>query len=331
MWVASVTDCVCALPAGCWWRGFRMSAGTVVIAGGVLATVILLTIVAVLCLCRLQVRLTSHQGHFQPFLLGSNVAFCISFKAVLFFKSGISQKLWRFSSPSLWPNSSITAARGRSQKRGKRRKQSLPPCLRAAPWLCQLPLRLQRQTATAMKQRPTLPPSSPRPTGRPASLRHRHLAAASARTPSAHPALAARCPFTCSTRSACATAAAGSATGLCTRRTWNCLWTWPACTTSWISSARLAWGPTTASARTCRSSSSSVQSRKISPSLLLQRGCNTESCGSWRLLKGRLASAVSADARKLLPSFWPEFDHFGTVRRIASLPISLMIFVLYVF
>ncbi|XP_034025397.1 protein FAM163B [Thalassophryne amazonica] len=31
-----------------------MSAGTVVIAGGVLATVILLTIVAVLCLCRLQ-------------------------------------------------------------------------------------------------------------------------------------------------------------------------------------------------------------------------------------------------------------------------------------
>ncbi|XP_034086195.1 protein FAM163B [Gymnodraco acuticeps] len=31
-----------------------MSAGTVVIAGGILATVILLTIVAVLCLCRLQ-------------------------------------------------------------------------------------------------------------------------------------------------------------------------------------------------------------------------------------------------------------------------------------
>lgn len=45
------------LPAGCWWRGFRMSAGTVVIAGGILATVILLTIVAVLCLCRLQVWL----------------------------------------------------------------------------------------------------------------------------------------------------------------------------------------------------------------------------------------------------------------------------------
>lgn len=33
-----------------------MSAGTVVIAGGILAAVILLTIVAVLCLCRLQVR-----------------------------------------------------------------------------------------------------------------------------------------------------------------------------------------------------------------------------------------------------------------------------------
>lgn len=45
------------LSAGCWWRRFRMSAGTVVIAGGILATVILLTIVAVLCLCRLQVWL----------------------------------------------------------------------------------------------------------------------------------------------------------------------------------------------------------------------------------------------------------------------------------
>lgn len=55
-----------------------MSAGTVVIAGGILATVILLTIVAVLCLCRLQVRLSSHhQGDFQPFLFGSNVAFCV--------------------------------------------------------------------------------------------------------------------------------------------------------------------------------------------------------------------------------------------------------------
>lgn len=36
-----------------------MSAGTVVIAGGILAAVILLTIVAVLCLCRLQVRVSS--------------------------------------------------------------------------------------------------------------------------------------------------------------------------------------------------------------------------------------------------------------------------------
>lgn len=40
-----------------------MSAGTVVIAGGILATVILLTIVAVLCLCRLQV------WQFLPFRL----------------------------------------------------------------------------------------------------------------------------------------------------------------------------------------------------------------------------------------------------------------------
>lgn len=61
-----------------------MSAGTVVIAGGVLATVILLTIVAVLCLCRLQVRLTCHQGDVQPILLESNVAFCILSEVVLF-------------------------------------------------------------------------------------------------------------------------------------------------------------------------------------------------------------------------------------------------------
>lgn len=155
-------------------------------------------------------------------------------------------------SPSLSPTSSITAARGRSLKRGKRRNQSLPPCRRPAPWLCQLPLRRQHRTTTVMRQRPTLPPSSPRPTGRPASLQHHRLAGASARMPSAHPALAARCPFTCSTQSACATAAAGSATGLCIKRTRNCPWTWRACTASLISSALPAWGPTTASARTCR-------------------------------------------------------------------------------
>jgi len=34
-----------------------MTAGTVVITGGILATVILLLIIAVLCYCRLQVRL----------------------------------------------------------------------------------------------------------------------------------------------------------------------------------------------------------------------------------------------------------------------------------
>lgn len=138
--------------------------------------------------------------------------------------------------------SSITAVRGRSLRRGKRRNQSLPPCRRPAPWLCQLPLRPRHQITTAMNRRPTLPPSSPRPTGRPASPQRRHRAGASARMPSAHPAPAARCPFTCSTQSTCATAAAGSATGLFTRRTWNCPWTWPACTTSSISSAPAARG-----------------------------------------------------------------------------------------
>lgn len=44
------------LIAGCWWRAIRMTAGTVVITGGILATVILLLIIAVLCYCRLQVR-----------------------------------------------------------------------------------------------------------------------------------------------------------------------------------------------------------------------------------------------------------------------------------
>lgn len=40
-----------------WWRAGRMTAGTVVITGGILATVILLCIIAVLCYCRLQVCL----------------------------------------------------------------------------------------------------------------------------------------------------------------------------------------------------------------------------------------------------------------------------------
>lgn len=44
-----------------------MTAGTVVITGGILATVILLLIIAVLCYCRLQVR---------PQLLSVSVAFC---------------------------------------------------------------------------------------------------------------------------------------------------------------------------------------------------------------------------------------------------------------
>lgn len=41
-----------------WWRAGRMTAGTVVITGGILATVILLCIIAVLCYCRLQVWLS---------------------------------------------------------------------------------------------------------------------------------------------------------------------------------------------------------------------------------------------------------------------------------
>lgn len=41
-----------------WWRAGRMSAGTIVITGGILAGVILLCIVAVLCYCRLQVSVS---------------------------------------------------------------------------------------------------------------------------------------------------------------------------------------------------------------------------------------------------------------------------------
>lgn len=57
--------------AGCWWRAIRMTAGTVVITGGILATVILLLIIAVLCYCRLQVRsqLCSGSALFIVFLL----------------------------------------------------------------------------------------------------------------------------------------------------------------------------------------------------------------------------------------------------------------------
>lgn len=45
-----------------------MTAGTVVITGGILATVILLLIIAVLCYCRLQVR---------PQLLSTSVTFTV--------------------------------------------------------------------------------------------------------------------------------------------------------------------------------------------------------------------------------------------------------------
>lgn len=211
-------------------------------------------------------------------------------------KSQTSQTLI-FTFSSLSPNSSITAVRGRSLKRGKRRNQSLPPCRPPAPWLCQLPLRRRHQITIMMNQRTTLPPSSPRPTGRPASPRRRHHAGASARTPSAHPALAARCPFTCSTQSACAMAGAGSATELFTRRTWNCPWTWRACTTSLIWSALVGWRGwwTTASAQMCKGA---CRYAEISQSFRLQPYCNTEGCRSWRL-KVSICTAVFCKHREI--------------------------------
>lgn len=134
-------------------------------------------------------------------------------------------------------HSSITAVRGRSLRRGKRSNQSLQPCLRPALWLCPLPLRLRRLSTLAKNRRPTPLPSSPRPMGLPASPPHRRSAGATAHTPSARPAPAARCLSTCSTLRGCATADAGSATGLCSSMTWICQWTWPASTTSSTSSA----------------------------------------------------------------------------------------------
>ncbi len=55
---------VCVSRVG--WRSGRMTAGTVVITGGILATVILLCIIAVLCYCRLQV---SASGGFNRYFL----------------------------------------------------------------------------------------------------------------------------------------------------------------------------------------------------------------------------------------------------------------------
>lgn len=133
--------------------------------------------------------------------------------------------------------SSITAVRGRSLRRGKRRNQSLPPCHRPAPWLYPLPLHLRRQSTLAATRKPTPPLSSQRPTDQPATPPHHPCDGANALMHSAHPAPAAHCPSTCSIQSGCATVAAGSATGLCSSRTWNCPWTWPACTTSSTSSA----------------------------------------------------------------------------------------------
>lgn len=129
--------------------------------------------------------------------------------------------------------SSITAVRGRSLRRGKRRNLSSPPCRRLAPWLCRLLLRLRRQSNTVTSPRCTLPLSSLKPTAPSAThLRLRHHAGAIARMPSALPVPAAHYPSTCSTQRGCAMAVAGSATGLCSSRTWSCPWTWPASTRS---------------------------------------------------------------------------------------------------
>lgn len=56
-WEVLVNDVTCRVRGRVWWRAGRMTAGTVVITGGILATVILLCIIAVLCYCRLQVCL----------------------------------------------------------------------------------------------------------------------------------------------------------------------------------------------------------------------------------------------------------------------------------
>lgn len=48
-----------------------MTAGTVVITGGILATVILLCIIAVLCYCRLQVLGSNNVGSTDQFVLSS--------------------------------------------------------------------------------------------------------------------------------------------------------------------------------------------------------------------------------------------------------------------
>lgn len=140
-------------------------------------------------------------------------------------------------SPPVIGRSSTTAVRGRSLRRGKRRNRTSPPCRRHAPWLYPLPLRPRHRSATVTRQSPTPPPSLRKPMGPLATRPHRRRAGASARTSSAPPAPAARCRSTCITQSGCATAAAGSATGLCSNRTWNCPWTWPPCTISSTSSA----------------------------------------------------------------------------------------------
>lgn len=159
---------------------------------------------------------------------------------------------------------STTAVKGRSLRRGKRRNRTSPPCRRHAPWLYPLPLRPRHRSATAMRQSLTLPPSWRKPMGLLATHPRRRRAGASARMSSAPPAPAARCRSTCITQSGCAMAAAGSATGLCNNRTWNCPWTWPPCTISSTSFARSPW-------RRLSPTASAPMSRRRSGALLVWR------------------------------------------------------------
>ena len=69
-------DDVISCPVRVWWRAGRMTAGTVVITGGILATVILLCIIAVLCYCRLQVGLL-HVNLYCTYVFVCTVCLCL--------------------------------------------------------------------------------------------------------------------------------------------------------------------------------------------------------------------------------------------------------------
>lgn len=290
MWVASVTVCVCALPAGCWWRGFRMSAGTVVIAGGILATVILLTIIAVLCLCRLQVQLSSHQGAFQPFLFGSAKCY---------------KKLWPVLLPRCHPTLVLLLQEGGVWKGGRggtrvcRHVADPPPGSVRSPyaansrslqrWSRDLPSHLPHRGQRAGQ----LLPNTPTP---------------------AVPALACLLPIL---RSRLAAILPAAPRALVQRRPQDQL---QDCAPRGPGTAH---GPgelvPQAKSHPLRRREGQQQHQHrcvgacrhagISPSFRLQRCCR-----SWRLLNG--GCICSSFCRHL--EFWPKIDHFVTVRRIAS-------------